>query len=84
MVDWLLHDDLGQWVLIIGGLGVLIGGEHLAKQSGRRFWMWAAGLAGIAILIWFKGADHAWTWLLAAGWLGVLAYADRKLTASSR
>jgi FtsH-binding integral membrane protein len=78
MLTHLAFEFLGP---IIFGLlmAVVFGaGEYVLYRTGRRFWMWALGLAGIGLLVWIKGADQPWSYLLAVGWLLVLVYLDRR------
>lgn len=82
MLDWLLDDDFGQWVLIVAAFCGLVAAERFARANEKRFLAWLAGMLGIGLLIWLKGADEAWTWLLALGWLGVLVYVDRRFLTS--
>jgi hypothetical protein len=74
-----LFDLFGELGVMLFFVAVFAGWEYIAYRTSKRVWMWVAGLAGIAVLIWFKGPGLMWSWLLGAGWLGLLAWADRKL-----
>jgi drug/metabolite transporter (DMT)-like permease len=74
-----LFDLFGELAIALFFVAVFAGWEYLAYRTNRRFWMWVAGLAGIAVLIWFKGVGQMWSWMLGVGWLGVLCWADHKL-----
>ncbi|MGL4241214.1 MAG: hypothetical protein ACRCTI_08890 [Beijerinckiaceae bacterium] len=73
MEDWI------EWIIVIGGAALMFIFSHFSYEAHKRYLMWAAGLAGIGLMIWLKGAEYMWTWLLALGWLGVLVWLDRRL-----
>jgi phosphotransferase system glucose/maltose/N-acetylglucosamine-specific IIC component len=75
---------IGELWFIILVVAAMAAWEHYAYLNSQRVWMWVAGLIGIALLIWFKGAEYMWSWMLGAGWLAVLAYADYRLLVGAR
>jgi hypothetical protein len=74
-----LFDLFGEMFFMLAVVAFFAGWEYIAFKTSKRVWMWVAGLAGIAVLIWFKGVGLMWSWMLGAGWLGVLAWCDHKL-----
>jgi peptidoglycan/LPS O-acetylase OafA/YrhL len=71
-----LFDLFGELFIVVV-IAVAFGAwEYVAFRTSKRVWMWIAGLAGIAVVIWFKGHREMWSWMLGVGWLAVLAYCD--------
>jgi hypothetical protein len=77
-----LFDLVGELFIALLIIAAVVAWEHMAYLRNQRFQMWAAGLVGIGVLVWAKGPQYMWTWALAAGWLGALAYFDRRLNAN--
>jgi hypothetical protein len=73
--------DFAEWLIVIGGAALMFCVTHISLKTHKRYILWGVGLAGIGLMVWFKGATYMWTWLLAACWLGVLAWLDRRVTA---
>ncbi len=74
-----LFDLFGELFIVAVIVGAFGAWEYIAFRTSKRVWMWVAGVAGIAFLIWFKGHREMWSWMLGVGWLGVLAYCDWRL-----
>jgi hypothetical protein len=72
-------DEVWEWLLIGMALAFLIAVEHFSYRSHKRQLMWVVGFAGITMMVWFKGAQYLWTWMLALVWLGVLFWLDHRL-----
>lgn len=59
---------------------IALSAEYALFRTNRRGLMWALGLVGIAVLVWWRGVTAWRSWILAAGWLAVLVYFDRRMT----
>jgi hypothetical protein len=59
--------------------GIFAGAEYGFAKTGKRFWMWGLGLAVIAFVIWWRGPALWTTWILAASWLALLVFLDRRI-----
>jgi hypothetical protein len=55
------------------------GAEYALFKTRKRFWMWVVGVLCIAGMGWWRGPRNWTTWLLAGGWVAMLAYLDRRL-----
>lgn len=71
-----LFFEIGIPILI---LLIILGGEYVLKRAGKRFWMWAVAAVWIVFVLWYRGTDNLGSWLLALGWLGVVAFIDQRV-----
>ena len=79
-MEFLLNED-NAWLVMALALGAFLAWHYAAHVRTVRFWMWAFGMGGIALMIWVKGDEEIMTWILAAGWFSVLVYCDRVFAA---
>jgi hypothetical protein len=55
--------------------------EYAFYKRQKRFWMWAFGIVGIGVMIWWRGPQLWTTYAVALGWLACLVFLDRRLMA---
>jgi Flp pilus assembly protein TadB len=57
----------------------IFGATGYKLSTGRRFWMWLAGIALILIAIWWRGPSSLAAWVIAVTGLGVLIWLDSRM-----
>jgi hypothetical protein len=69
-----LFELIGSFIVEVVFAGIFGLFEYLLARSGKRFWMWMAGLALIGLVFWWRGF-HIWPPYVFAGlMIGFLCY----------